>query len=342
MVDALLVIARAVLVSRARLATENLALLRQQLAILNRSVKRPRLRLCDRVFWSWLSRVWPSWRSALLIVKPETVIRWHRQGFRLYWRWKSRPKGGRPTVDAEIRSLIRRMREDNVTWGAPRVQAEREPLGFKVSKATVAKYMKPTRKPPSQTWKTFLKNHMAETAAIDFFVVPTVTFQLLYGFVVLRHERRDAQREKRPLASSQELPRSRPATASRSLEDERLRHREEGAREAGRLPRESQSFRGRETPRGSEDTTAVHKLGVPETLRRSLRSTNPIESCFSMTRKFCRNVKNWKNADMAMRWAGAMLQESQKRFHRLKGCRSMSVLLTALRTQEVDSISQTA
>ena len=93
---------------------------------------------------------------------------------------------------------------------------------------------------------------------------------------------------------------------------------------------------------GLEDTIAVHKLGVPETLRRSLRSTNPIESCFSMTRKFCRNVKNWKNADMAMRWAGAMLQECQKRFHRLKGYRSMSVLLTALRAQDVDSISQTA
>jgi hypothetical protein len=108
MVDAFLVLVRAALVSRARLAVENLAL-RHQLAVLKRSVKRPRLRPRDRLFWAWLSRVWTEWRSSTIIVKPDTVIRWHRQGFRLYWRWKSRPKGGRPPVNAEVRSLIRRM-----------------------------------------------------------------------------------------------------------------------------------------------------------------------------------------------------------------------------------------
>jgi transposase InsO family protein len=190
LVDAFLVVARAAFASRSQLAVENLAL-RQQLAVLRRSVKRPRLQRRDRLFWSWLSRVWPEWRSAIIIVKPETVIGWHRQGFRLVWRWKSRSKGGRPCVDAAIRSLIRRMNEENTTWGAPRIQAELARLGHDVSQATVAKYMKPRRGPPSQGWKTFLKNHMPETAAIDFFVVPTVTFRLLYGFVVLRHERRD-------------------------------------------------------------------------------------------------------------------------------------------------------
>jgi transposase InsO family protein len=190
LVDAFLVVARAAFVSHTQLAVENLAL-RQQLAVLKRSVKRPRLHRRDRLFWASLSRVWSDWRSSIIIVKPETVIRWHRKGFRLFWRWKSRPKGGRPRVDAEIRALIRRMSAQNATWGAPRIQAELALLGHEVSQATVAKYMKRRRGRPSQTWKTFLKNHMAETAAIDFFVVPTVTFRLLYGFVVLRHKRRE-------------------------------------------------------------------------------------------------------------------------------------------------------
>ena len=190
LVGAFLVVVRAALLSRARLAVENLAL-RQQLAVLRQSVKRPRLRRRDRLFWVWLSRIWHDWRSAIIIVKPETVIRWHRQGFRLYWHWKSRPKGGRSRLDGEIRSLIRRMCSENATWGAPRIRAELALLGHEVSQATVAKYMRHRAGPPTQTWKTFLKNHMADTAAIDFFVVPTVTFRLLYGFVVLRHERRE-------------------------------------------------------------------------------------------------------------------------------------------------------
>ena len=122
LVDTLLVVVRSLVVPRGSLAVENLAL-RQQLAVLKRSVKRPRLRRRDRFFWAWLCRIWIDWRSAIIIVKPETVICWHREGFRLLWRWKSRPKGGRPTVDPEIRALIRRMHAENATWGAPRVRA---------------------------------------------------------------------------------------------------------------------------------------------------------------------------------------------------------------------------
>ena len=180
---------RAVLLPRAVIAAENLAL-RQQLGVLRRSAKRPRLRRRDRVFWVWLSRLWGGWQSSLVIVKPATVIRWHRQGFRLYWGWRSRKRPGRPKIDAEIRGLIRRLSRDNPTWGVPRIQSELGLLGYSVAESTVAKYMPQHRKPPSQTWRTFLENHIGDIAAIDFFVVPTVRFQLLYCFMVLRHERR--------------------------------------------------------------------------------------------------------------------------------------------------------
>ncbi len=183
---------------RAALIAENLAL-RQQLAILQRSAKRPRLRRRDRVFWVWLSRLWSRWRSSLIIVQPETVMKWHRQGFRLYWRWKSRKgKTGRPNIASEIRSLIRRMSRENPTWGVPRIQSELRLLGYTVAESTVAKYIIRRPKPPSQTWRTFLKNHADQiacgehcrTAAIDFFTVPTATFRVLYCFVVLWHDQR--------------------------------------------------------------------------------------------------------------------------------------------------------
>jgi transposase InsO family protein len=180
---------RDIVADRAELAAENLAL-RQQLAILEQRSKRPRLRKRDRIFWAWLSRLWSNWRSVLVIVKPETVVRWHQQGFRLYWCWKSRSKPGRPKIDAEIRSLIRRMSRGNATWGAPRIHSELALLGYTVAESTVAKYMYRHRKPPSQTWRTFLENHVPDIAAIDFFVVPTVRFQLLYCLIVLRHDRR--------------------------------------------------------------------------------------------------------------------------------------------------------
>jgi transposase InsO family protein len=180
---------RAMFASRATIAAENLAL-RHQLGVLQRSVKRPRLRQRDRIFWVWLSRLRTGWRDSLAIVKPATVIRWHREGVKLYWRWKSRGKPGRPKIDVEIRNQIRRMCRENATWGAPRIQSELALLDITIDESTVAKYMIRQRKPPSQTWRTFLENHVSDIAAIDFFVVPTVRFQLLYCFIVLRHERR--------------------------------------------------------------------------------------------------------------------------------------------------------
>ena len=188
MFGVLLTFFRGFLLDRTALATENLAL-RQQLNVLRRSVKRVRLRKRDRVFWAVLSRIWNDWRSSLMIVKPDTVIGWHRRGFRLYWRWKSR-RGGRPRKDAEIRVLIRRMSRENPTWGAPRVQSELRLLGYEVAESTVARYMTRVRKPPSQTWRSFLKNHVGQIAAIDFFTVPTVTFRVLFCFIVLSHDRR--------------------------------------------------------------------------------------------------------------------------------------------------------
>ena len=135
----IVLVVRAVLGSQAKLAAENLVL-RHQLGVLQRSVKRPRLRQRERILWVWLSRLWPDWRSSLAIVKPETVIRWHREGFKLYWRWKSRKKSGRPMIDAEIRRLIRRMSRENATWGSPRIQSELELLGYTVDQSTVAGY----------------------------------------------------------------------------------------------------------------------------------------------------------------------------------------------------------
>jgi len=186
---ALLATARSSLKSQRELALENLAL-RQQLATLHRKTKRPRLTHADRAFWVALRRLWPDWQNALLIVKPETVIRWHRKGFKLYWTWKSRHRSGRPPIDAQLRMLIRRMAQENPTWGAPRIHGELLKLGFEVSEATVSRYMPRRRTPPSQTWRAFLRNHTKDLVSVDFFVVPTATFRVLYVFLVLEHERR--------------------------------------------------------------------------------------------------------------------------------------------------------
>jgi transposase InsO family protein len=129
--------------------------------------------------------------DALKIVTPETVIRWHRAGFRAYWRWKSRPRGGRPKTPAEVRQLIREMSVANPLWGAPRIHGELLKLGIDIGQTTVAKYMVRGRRPPSQGWKTFLRNHADGIASMDLFVVPTVSFRLLYGFLILRHSRRE-------------------------------------------------------------------------------------------------------------------------------------------------------
>jgi putative transposase len=182
-----LLLSRALFRDRSRLALANLAL-RQQLAILRYKAPRPRLRHAERAFWGTLARVWDQWRSALIVVRPETVLRWHRQGFRYFWRWKS---SGRPCVSPEMIRLIRRMSRENPLWGAPRIRSELLLLGYDLAEATVAKYMtRRGRRPPSQTWRTFLRNHLRTTAACDFFVVPTATFRLLFCFVILSHARR--------------------------------------------------------------------------------------------------------------------------------------------------------
>jgi putative transposase len=176
--------------SRAALHLEVLAL-RHQLQVLQRSRPR-RLRLvkADRWLWAWLSRSWTGWRTALVIVKPATVIAWHRQGFRLLWTWRSRRRTGRPNVPPDVRALIRTMSQTNPLWGAPRIHGELLKLGVDICQATVAKYMVRRGAPPSQTWRTFLANHRQQNAAADFFVVPTATYRLLFVLMILAHERR--------------------------------------------------------------------------------------------------------------------------------------------------------
>jgi putative transposase len=186
----LLALIRALAADRARLTLENLVL-RQQLNVLRRSVKRARLDDSDRVFWVVIHRIFKEWKEHLVVVKPETVIRWHRNGFRYYWKRKSRSKPGRPPIGMEVILLIRRMSTENVLWGAPRIQSELALLGHDIAASTVDRYMvKRKDREPSQGWRTFLANHMTVSAACDFFTVPTLTFKRLYVFVVLSHDRR--------------------------------------------------------------------------------------------------------------------------------------------------------
>src|SRR5713226_9725249 len=177
--------------SKSRLEAENAAL-RHQLTVLRRKVRgRAQLTKSDRWFFVQLYRWFPSILEALTIIRPETVVRWHRVGFRCYWRWKSRPRGGRPQIETDLRRLIRRMRIENPLWGAPRIHGELLKLGFEVAQSSVAKYMVKRRGPPSQRWRTFLRNHAPDVAAMDLFVVPTIGFDLLYAFVIMRLDRRD-------------------------------------------------------------------------------------------------------------------------------------------------------
>ena len=165
--------------------------LRQQLLVLKRSAPaRPRIRNSDRLIFVWLYHLFPSLHEAAVIFKPETLVRWHRGGFRLFWRWKSRRRAGRPAVSSEIRSLVRQMSRENPLWGAPRIHGELLKLGVDISQSTVAKYMERRRRPPSQSWRTFLRNHAPHIAAVDLFVVPTISFKLLYGLAILRLDRR--------------------------------------------------------------------------------------------------------------------------------------------------------
>ena len=165
--------------------------LRQQLAVYAHAGRRPRLTSLDRAFWVLLRQLWPRWREVLVVVQPDTVVRWHRKGFRLYWRFRSRRRPGRPRIPKEVRELIRRMALEN-PWGARKIHAELAKLGIEVSLATVSRYL-PKRPPDSvlrQNWLTFLRNHKDAIAAMDFFAVPTVGFQLLYVWFVLDHDRR--------------------------------------------------------------------------------------------------------------------------------------------------------
>ena len=170
------------------LALENLAL-RQQLTTLKFRGPRPNLTDADRLLWVVLSRFWPKWTSVVHIVQPATVIRWHRQGFRYYWRWKSQPRG-RPRIDKETRQLVRKMCLANPIWGAPRIHGEFLKLGIDISEATVSKYMVRRRSPPSQNWRTFLQNHSEDLVSLDFLTVPTVSFRVLFVLVILSNNRR--------------------------------------------------------------------------------------------------------------------------------------------------------
>ena len=176
--------------TRRALVLENLAL-RHQLAVLHRTAPRPRLRPSDRLLWVLLSRLWHGWAEVVAIVQPETVIRWQRTGFRLFWTWKNRRHGpGRPAVAPDVRVLIRTMARANPLWGAPRIHGELRKLGLEIAQATVSKYLVRRRTPPSQTWQTFLANHVGTLISVDFFVVPTVMCKVLFVFVVLAHARR--------------------------------------------------------------------------------------------------------------------------------------------------------
>jgi len=182
---------RSSLHSRAALQAEILAL-RHQILVLERSTRgcRLHLRSGDRAFWVCISRLWKNWRLPLRIVRPDTVIAWNRKGFRLYWTWKSRARYGRPKTTHAIRALIRKMSLANPRWGAPRIHGELMKLGIDIGETSVAKYMVRPRRPSSQTWKTFFKNHMQEMVSTDFSIVPTATFRLLFVFLMLSHDRR--------------------------------------------------------------------------------------------------------------------------------------------------------
>src|SRR5664279_1978605 len=177
--------------SNIRLEAET-AVLRHQLIVLRRKLKgRARLTNHDRWFFVQLYRWFPSILPVLVIIRPETLLRWHRAGFRRYWRRKSCRRGGRPQIETELRALIRQMSTENLLWGAPRIHGELLKLGFSVAQSSVAKYMVKRRGPPSHEWRTFLQNHAPDIAAMDLFVVPTIGFKLLYGFVIIRLDRRD-------------------------------------------------------------------------------------------------------------------------------------------------------
>jgi putative transposase len=193
-INRLLIVAnalRSMFKTSAELRLENVAL-RHQLAVLSRSApKRLKMTATDRLVWVLLRRLWSDWKTVLVMVQPETVVAWHRKGFRLFWTWKvRRGERGRPSLPPEIRDLIRTMSRNNPRWGAPRIHGELLKLEIEITEPTVAKYMLRNRKPPSQTWRTFLDNHITSMVSVDFFTVPTIRFEILYVFLILAYERR--------------------------------------------------------------------------------------------------------------------------------------------------------
>ena len=182
-----------ILCSRRNLLLENIAL-RQQLAVLHAKHPRPHLAMQDRIFWTLLRRIWPGWKTALVLVQPDTVVGWHRAGFKLYWKWLSRHRNriGRKRISTELRELIVRMVVENPTWGAPRIHGELKMLGFDISERTVLRWMRkaPRNPEPAKRWTAFLANHREAIAAMDFFTVPTLTFGVLTCFFVIAHDRR--------------------------------------------------------------------------------------------------------------------------------------------------------
>jgi putative transposase len=179
--------------SRRNFLWENLAL-RQQLAVLKQKHPQPRLAASDKLFWGIMRRLWPGWKQALIVAQPETVVRWHRADFKLYWTWLSRhrSRAGRKCVSKQLRELIFRMVAENPTWGAPRIHGELKMLGYDVSERTVLRWMRkaPRSPEPAKRWAAFLSNHREAIAAMDFFTVPTLTFGVLYCFFVIAHDRR--------------------------------------------------------------------------------------------------------------------------------------------------------
>lgn len=190
-IRSILAVIRVFLSSRTDTALEVLAL-RQQVAVLKRKRPGPTLNSLDRFFWTTLRRFWSRWTDVLVIVKPETVVGWHRTGFRLYWRWRSRPRGGRPKITEELRALIRRLAAENPGWGAPKIHGELQRLGLVVAERTVARYLRRVQRrgDTGKRWLAFLQNHREVIVAFDFFTVPTVMFKLLYCFFVIEHGRR--------------------------------------------------------------------------------------------------------------------------------------------------------
>ncbi len=177
---------------RGSLLLENLVL-RQQVSVLKRKNGRPKLTGMDRWFWVAVSRVWSGWKASLLVVKPETVVEWHRRGFRLYWRLKSKAKQlGRTPISKELQQLIFQMASENPGWGAPRIHGELLMLGFNVGERTISRWMQrqPRKPDPAQRWLSFLRNHREAIAAMDFFTMPTLTFRVLYCFFIITHDRR--------------------------------------------------------------------------------------------------------------------------------------------------------